>query len=120
MILLVPLLGTNFALTDELSIGVDHTGFDDAQGLFGLYITAHIAFTLFGVDIMGRLFEIDDGIHGIAIVNDASTLVDNQQFIDQFIQIAVGLMDVDNDQFPLEHLAFQQHHNFFGVDGGEA
>ena len=116
---LVPLLGCDLTFANQFARGIHHAGLNDSEWLLGLHVAAHVALALLGVNVVGLFLEVDNGVHWVAVVYHIAALINNEQFVQKLIDVAIGLVDVYNDQLTLEHLTFEERHNLLGVRARE-
>src|SRR5690606_29276621 len=112
---LIPFFRTDLTLSYQFTIRVNNTCLNNAQRQLSLYITACITLPCLRIDIVCRPLEIDDGINRIAVIDNPTSLVNHQEFVEHFEQVRRRLVDVDNNQLYFQNLSFQEEQNLFGV-----
>ena len=88
---------------------------DDVQYNLRIDISTGRTSTGLGIGIVGLLLEIGNGIDRIAVEDRVAASVQQPQAVEQLIDIARRLMDIDNNQFVLESLLFKQVDDFLSI-----
>ena len=88
---------------------------DDVQYNLRIDISTGRTSTGLGIGIVGLLLEIGNGIDRIAVEDRVAASVQQPQTVEQLIDIARRLMDIDNNQFVLESLLFKQVDDFLSI-----
>ena len=97
----VPLLWRGLALIRELATAVEGFLVDDIQYNLWIDITASGAGAGLCIGIVGSLLEVGDSIDGIAVEYGIATLVQQPQAVEELIDVAGRLVDVDHDELAL-------------------
>ena len=88
---------------------------DDVQYNLRIDISTGRTSTGLSIGIVGLLLEIGNGIDRIAVEDRVAASVQQPQTVEQLIDIARRLMDIDNNQFVLESLLFKQVDDFLCI-----
>ena len=112
---LMPVLWCHLSFVRKFSRIVQRLLVNDVKHNLRIDIATSWAGAGFRVNIIGCLLEIGDGINRVSVKHGVSTLVEQPQAVEELIDIARRLMDVDHDEFALERLFFQQENHLLGV-----
>ena len=88
---------------------------DDVQYNLRIDISTGRTSTGLGIGIVGLLLEIGNGIDRIAVEDRVAASVQQPQTVEQLIDIARWLVDIDNNQFVLESLLLEQVDDFLCI-----
>ena len=88
---------------------------DDVQHNLRIDISTGRTSTGLSIGIVGLLLEIGNGIDRIAVEDRVAASVQQPQAVEQLIDIARRLMDIDNNQFVLESLLLEQVDDFLCI-----
>ena len=95
---LVPLLRCRLTLIRELATAVEGFLVDDVEHNFRVDIAASGTSAGFCVGIVGSLLEIGDSIDGVTVEDGIAAFVKQPQTVEELINVAGWLVDVDNDE----------------------
>ena len=104
----VPVLWLHLSFVGHLTIAVERLLVNNVQNDFRIHITTHGACAGLCIGIVGSLLEISDGINGIAVEDRIATLVEQPQTVEQLIDIAGWLVDIDDDELAFQSLFLQE------------
>ncbi len=88
---------------------------DDVQYNLRIDISTGRTSTGLSIGIVGLLLEIGNGIDRIAVEDRVAASVQQPQTVEQLIDIARWLVDIDNNQFVLESLLLEQVDDFLCI-----
>ena len=111
----MPLLWRHLALVRQFAGAGECFLVDDVQHHLRVHVATHGAGAGLGVGIAGRLLEVGDGVDGVAVEDGVAALVEQPQAVEQLIDVARRLVNVDNDELSLEGLFLQQVDDLLGV-----
>ena len=111
----MPLLRRHLTVVRQFTVVVQCLLVDNVQHDFRIDVAAHGTGTGFGVGIVGGLLEISDGINGVTVEYGISAPVEQPQSVEELIDVAGRLVDVDDDEFSLQRLFLQEVDDLLGV-----
>ena len=88
---------------------------DDVQYNLRIDISTGRTSTGLSIGIVGLLLEIGNGIDRIAVEDRVAASVQQPQTVEQLIDIARWLVDIDNYQLVLESLLLEQVDDFLCI-----
>ena len=104
---LVPLLGRHLTLVRHLAIAIERLLINDVEYDFGIDVAAHGASAGLCIGIVCGLLEIGDSVDGVAVEHGISATIEQPETVEEFIDVAGRLVDVDDDELPLQRLFLQ-------------
>ena len=112
---LVPLLWRGLALVREFAAAVEGFLVDDVEHNLRIDIAAGRTSAGLRISVVGCLLEIGDGIDGVTVEDGIATLVQQPQAVEELIDVARRLVDVDHDELALQRLLLQEVDDLLGI-----
>ena len=111
----VPLLRCHLPFIGGFTAAIERLLLDDVQHNLGVHVTTGGAGTGFRIRIFGCFLEIGDSIDGVTVEHGVATFIQEPQTVEEFIDIAGGLVDVYHDELALVCLLLQEADDLLGI-----
>ena len=113
----MPLLRRHLTRIGHLSAVVEGLFVDDIQNNLWVDITTGRTGAGLCIGIVGCVLEIGDSINGIAVEHRIAAFIEQPQTVEELIDIAGGLVDINHDKLAFIGLLLQEVDDLLSVCG---